>query len=609
MSRPAYGVLWFAAGTSISLFTGRLTFALGVTVGMLAVVALQRGYRRSAFCLALVCPLASPVAALFLACAGLAYWIAERRRDGLELAAGAFGATLLLAVAFPEGGTEPFDGTSFSPALLAAIAVFVALPKQEKLLRTGIALYAVALTASFLIANPMGGNATRMGALLLGPLLLCALWGRQRDRWVLALLVPLLVYWQWSPVVRDLRSVDDQPSVHAQYYAPIVSYLHNQMRGDPARVEVVPTASHWESAIVPPAHIPIARGWERQLDRKLNPLFYTPTLGAAKYHRWLDRLAVRYVAVSDGPLDYAGPQRGEPDPGRPPVSAPGLPQRRLDDLRGAPLDPARAAPGAPGPARARRLLAVRAASGELPGPGPPQHLLLTLRRRRLRRRIPGRVHDGLDGARRFRRRDHDLLAAADLRARPALPERLVTALVGGLLAARSTSPGRLVVVAAYMLWRLARGAAEGSGGASLAHARDLVSVERSLHSFVELDVRAGPSTPAGPPTSPPGCTTTPTSTAASPVLLVYFAHNRSFCFVRNALLAAMAISLLGYFLPTAPPRFVPELGFSSAHSVTGNDAIRSPTPALQPYAAVPSMHVGMALIFGLSLARAQHRVC
>ena len=304
--KARYGVLWFAAGTSISLFTGRLTFALGVTVGMLAVVALQRGYRRTAFCLALVCPLASPVAALFLACAGLAYWIAERRRDGLVLAACAFAATLLLAIAFPEGGTEPFAGTSFSPALLAAIAVFVALPKEERLLRTGIAIYAVALTASFLVANPMGGNATRMGALLLGPLLLCALWGRERDRWMLVLLVPLLVYWQWSPVVRDLQSVDDQPNVHAQYYAPIVGFLHAEMRGDPARVEVVPTASHWESAIVPPAHIPIARGWERQLDRKLDPLFYTPTLGAAKYHRWLDRLAVRYVALSNGPLDYAG---------------------------------------------------------------------------------------------------------------------------------------------------------------------------------------------------------------------------------------------------------------------------------------------------------------
>ena len=304
------GVIWFAAGTSISLFTGRLTFALGVAVALGAVYALQRGKPKLAVALALISPLASPVAALFLACGGLAFWISERRRDGLALAAAAFGATLLLAFAFPEGGTEPFDGTSFSPALLAAVAVFVALPREEKLLRTGVALYAIGLTASFLIANPLGGNATRMGSLLLGPLLVCTLWGRQRERWVLALMIPLLIYWQWSPVVRDVESVHAEASAHAKYYAPLLGFLGTEMRGAPARVEVVPTASHWESAIVPPQDIPIARGWERQLDRKLNPLFYTPTLGAGKYRRWLDRLAVRYVALSNGPLDYAGRKEG-----------------------------------------------------------------------------------------------------------------------------------------------------------------------------------------------------------------------------------------------------------------------------------------------------------
>jgi hypothetical protein len=300
-----FGIIWFAAGTSISLFTGRLTFALGVTVALASVLALQSGYRRTGLCLAVLCPMASPVAALFLAAGGLAYWVGERRREGLELAAAAFGAALLLAIAFPEGGSEPFDGTSFSPALMVAAACFFALPKQEKVLRAGVAIYAVALAASFLIANPMGGNATRMGSLLLGPLLACALW-RRDQRFLLIALVPLLVYWQWSPVVRDLRSVHAEPSVQAKYYAPITSFLASEVARNPSRVEIVPTENHWEAAIVPPAEIPIARGWERQLDRKLNHLFYTDTLGADKYRRWLDRLAVRYVALSDGPLDYAG---------------------------------------------------------------------------------------------------------------------------------------------------------------------------------------------------------------------------------------------------------------------------------------------------------------
>jgi hypothetical protein len=164
----------------------------------------------------------------------------------------------------------------------------------------------------------------------------------------------------------------------------------------------------------------------------------------------------------------------------------------------------------------------------------------------------------------------------------------------------------LIVVGAYMAWRLARGAAEGGAAVSLAHGRDLVSVERSLHSFVELDVQNW-AIGAGWPADFAGWMYGHAHFYGSlgALLLVYFAHNRSFCFVRNAVLAAMAIALLGYLLyPTAPPRFVPELGFSSAHSVTGNDAVRiSHDPLFNPYAAVPSMHVGLALIFGISLAR------
>ena len=44
-----------------------------------------------------------------------------------------------MSLAFPEGGTEPFDFSSFQPAILVAAAVFVALPREEKLLRYGVA--------------------------------------------------------------------------------------------------------------------------------------------------------------------------------------------------------------------------------------------------------------------------------------------------------------------------------------------------------------------------------------------------------------------------------------------------------------------------------------
>jgi hypothetical protein len=305
--RARLGVAWFATATSISLFSGRLTFALGVAVALGAVFAAQRGHRLVAIFFAALTPLASPVAALFLACGVVAYAIAERSRRGLELALVAVGMALLMSSAFPEGGTEPFDFSSYEPAILVAIAVFVALPKEERLLRYSVAGYALALTAAFLIQTPMGGNATRMGSLLLGPVLAFGLWRRQRFHlFYLALLVPVLIYWQWSPVVRDLEQVSAQPSVKPGFYAPLIDYLRGQPRHDSYRVEVLPEEHHWESAYVPRG-IYIARGWERQLDRKLNPLFYqSAPLTGPEYRSWLDDLGVGYVAVPHAPLDYAG---------------------------------------------------------------------------------------------------------------------------------------------------------------------------------------------------------------------------------------------------------------------------------------------------------------
>ena len=302
--RARLGVLWFAAATAISLYTGRLTFALGVAVAMAAVFAAQRDHRITATFFAALTPLASPVAALFLACGVVAYAIAERTRRGLELAIVSVGVAFAISTAFPEGGTEPFVFSSFEPAILVTLAVFVALPPEERLLRYSVAAYGAALVAAFLIQSPMGGNATRMGSLLLGPVLAFGLWRKQR--FALIILVPVLVYWQWSPVVRDLEEVSAQPSVDAGYYAPLRDFLRGTPHRSSYRVEVLPADHHWESAYVPRG-IYIARGWERQLDRKLNPLFYDGTpLTGPEYRSWLDSLGVGYVAVPDAPLDYAG---------------------------------------------------------------------------------------------------------------------------------------------------------------------------------------------------------------------------------------------------------------------------------------------------------------
>ena len=65
------------------------------------------------------------------------------------------------------------------------------------------------------------------------------------------------------------------------------------------------TKNHWEAADLAKV-VPLARGWERQLDQKANPIFYDgETLTAARYHAWLRENAVRWVALPTAPLDYS----------------------------------------------------------------------------------------------------------------------------------------------------------------------------------------------------------------------------------------------------------------------------------------------------------------
>jgi hypothetical protein len=84
---------------------------------------------------------------------------------------------------------------------------------------------------------------------------------------------------------------------------------------------------------------------------------------------------------------------------------------------------------------------------------------------------------------------------------------------------------------------------------------------------------------------------------------LYLRRNDRFYFVRNMFMIAMGIALVGYLVfPTAPPRFLPELGFQdSVAQFTGVDTQAS-NVLFNPFAAVPSMHVAFALMLGASMA-------
>jgi hypothetical protein len=144
-------------------------------------------------------------------------------------------------------------------------------------------------------------------------------------------------------------------------------------------------------------------------------------------------------------------------------------------------------------------------------------------------------------------------------------------------------------------------------GVAFVHARELISLESSLHIFVEPSVQAWAS--GSRPLIDAAdwlYVNAQTTIVVSAMIYLYRFRNSSFYFVRNMLIISWGIALIGYTLfPSAPPRLLPEWGFvdtvsNFAHVRGQSSAVLS---LVNPYAAVPSMHVALAIIIGFPMGR------
>jgi hypothetical protein len=315
--RARWGAAFFALAAVGDVWSGRLTFALGVALALSAVLALVRSRAVTAAALAALAAAASPVAGALLALAGVSYTLHVRSpRAALALALPAAAVLVPLALIFPEGGVEPYPFLSFLATALVVGAFLCALPPTQRLLCVGGVVYLLVCLACLLVHTPMGSNIERYGVLLAGPLLLCALLARRRPaarreralQPAVALALGLSAVWVvWGPV-RETVAVAGNESTQASYYAPVERFLE-QHAPRPARVEVPLTRSHWEAALLAPT-VSLARGWEKQLDTRFNRPLLKPGLDAASYDRWLHEQAVAYVALPDTPLDPSSAQEG-----------------------------------------------------------------------------------------------------------------------------------------------------------------------------------------------------------------------------------------------------------------------------------------------------------
>jgi hypothetical protein len=295
--RPVAGAIIGAVCLTGNLVVTRTTFALGLALGLGALLALISGRLRVSSGLAVLAPLASPVAGLFLGVAGGALFLSGKRRAGMTLAVSAMVPTIAVGVAFGNGGYQTFGAKQALISLLVCLGV-AGLCWRTAVVRWGGLLSAVLVTAAYLLPTPVGTTATRLPELFAAPIIVAVATVRLGTVIATTITVVLLL----PPVsITELRERGD-PALSAGFYTPLLNQLTARRVAGP--IEVVPTQRRGEAAFIAPL-VPIAKGWSRQADTGRNAIFYNRTLNADTYRKWLDDNAISYVAISQGPYDWS----------------------------------------------------------------------------------------------------------------------------------------------------------------------------------------------------------------------------------------------------------------------------------------------------------------
>ena len=157
-----------------------------------------------------------------------------------------------------------------------------------------------------------------------------------------------------------------------------------------------------------------------------------------------------------------------------------------------------------------------------------------------------------------------------------------------------------------LAYQVARGVADRSPNVAFENARSVIDVERRVTGLWELSLQSWTQS-----FHVLGVLTSWTywlsqfAVVGLSLLWVYFRRYGHFIRFRNLLMLANVLGLVGYvLLPTAPPRYFPELGFVDTLAAVGtaNHGSSLVELASNPYAAMPSLHSADALIVGVVLA-------
>ncbi len=157
-----------------------------------------------------------------------------------------------------------------------------------------------------------------------------------------------------------------------------------------------------------------------------------------------------------------------------------------------------------------------------------------------------------------------------------------------------------------LIYQVARGVADRGADEAFANGQMLIDVERSLTGLIEIDIQRLVIGAGDGLVQLVNWTywNSQFTVVGLALIWVYFARNDNFLRLRNTLLLANAIGLIGFMaMPTAPPRLFPEVGFidtlASASGINhGSGLIEL---ASNQFAAMPSLHAADALILAIML--------
>jgi hypothetical protein len=159
-------------------------------------------------------------------------------------------------------------------------------------------------------------------------------------------------------------------------------------------------------------------------------------------------------------------------------------------------------------------------------------------------------------------------------------------------------------VLAELSYEAVRGLADGARDQAMVNGQNVISLEKGLHTFFEpnlqsifIDHRWIIDFANYMYMNSHFVVTT------AFLVWLYVFRNQNFYFVRNMFMVAMALAIVGYALvPTAPPRLFPQEGF--VDTITDFAQVNHDSGLVKlfinPYAAIPSMHVAFSTMIGVT---------